>query len=111
MYNATSCLFREVVFNNDRKETVELAVKHTALVRDLTNEYSQKYGTKFIYEYSPETFSQTEPDFSIEICEAVKKTWGKAGLGEERIIFNLPGTVEIGPPNHYADQVHSHSAR
>lgn len=59
-----------------------------------------------MYEYSPETFSQTEPEFSVEICNAVKAAWGKAGTSDdERIIFNLPSTVEIGPPNHYADQV------
>jgi 2-isopropylmalate synthase len=105
MYNATCCLFREVVFRNSKEETIALAVKHTELIRDLTTEYSQKYGTRFKYEYSPETFSQTEPEFALQVCEAVKKAWGKAGLGDDRIIFNLPGTVEIAPPNHYADQV------
>lgn len=104
MYNATSPLFRDVVFRNSKEQTIELAVKHTKLVRKLTEECTAKYGTKFIYEYSPETFTQSEPDFALEICEAVKTAWGKAGLGEERIIFNLPATVEIGPPNHYADQ-------
>lgn len=105
MYNATCRMFREVVFQNTKEETVALAVKHTKLIAELTEEYSKKYGTRFKYEYSPETFSQTEPDFAIEICEAVKTAWGKAGLGDERIIFNLPATVEIGPPNHYADLV------
>ena len=105
MYNATSPLFRDVVFRNSKEQTVELAVKHTKVVRRLTEECTAKYGTKFIYEYSPETFTQSEADFALEICEAVKAAWGKAGLGEERIIFNLPATVEIGPPNHYADQV------
>ncbi|KAI0797529.1 hypothetical protein C8Q75DRAFT_728812 [Abortiporus biennis] len=111
MYNATCPCFREVVFRNSKEETVALAIKHTKILRELTDEYSAKYGTKFKFEYSPETFSQTEPDFALEVCEAVKKAWGKAGLGEERIIFNLPATVEIAPPNHYADQVeyfHSH---
>lgn len=105
MYNATSPTFRSVVFQNTKEQTIDLAVKHTKLIRQLTEESTQKYGTKFIYEYSPETFTQTEPDFAIEVCEAVKTAWGKAGLGEERIIFNLPSTVEIAPPNHYADQV------
>jgi 2-isopropylmalate synthase len=64
-----------------------------------------------MYQYSPETFTQTEPEFSVEICEAVKATWGKAGTDDDsRIIFNLPSTVEIGPPNHYADQVCSWNA-
>lgn len=105
MYNATSPLFRDVVFRNSKEETVALAVKHTKIVRQLTEEYTAKYGTRFKYEYSPETFTQTEPEFAVEICEAVKAAWGKAGTDEARIIFNLPATVEIAPPNHYADQV------
>ena len=105
MYNATSPTFRNIVFRNSKEQTIELAVTHTKIVRRLTDEYAEKYGTKFRYEYSPETFTQTEPDFAIEICEAVKTAWGKAGTGDDRIIFNLPSTVEIAPPNHYADQV------
>ncbi|KAI0362600.1 2-isopropylmalate synthase [Trametes cingulata] len=105
MYNATCHTFREVVFRNSKEETIRLAVKHTEIVRKLTEECTAKYGTQFRYEYSPETFSQTEPEFALEVCEAVKKAWGKAGLGDERIIFNLPATVEVGPPNHYADLV------
>lgn len=105
MYNATSPTFRSVVFRNTKEQTIELAVKHTKIVKQLTEECTAKYGTKFKYEYSPETFSQTEPEFAVEICEAVKAAWGKSGIGEDRIIFNLPTTVEISPPNHYADQV------
>jgi 2-isopropylmalate synthase len=107
MYNATSPIFRSVVFRNSQAETVELAVRHTKLVRQLTEECTAKHGTVFKYEYSPETFTQTEPEFALEVCEAVKTAWGKAGTGEDRIIFNLPATVEIAPPNHYADQVSS----
>ena len=107
MYNATSPIFRDVVFRNTKAQTIDLAVKHTLLVKQLTEEYSEKYGTRFRYEYSPETFTQTEPEFAVEICEAVKSAWGKAGTGLDRIIFNLPSTVEIAPPNHYADQVPS----
>ncbi|KAK1235447.1 2-isopropylmalate synthase (Alpha-isopropylmalate synthase) (Alpha-IPM synthetase) [Marasmius sp. AFHP31] len=105
MYNATSPTFRNVVFRNSKEETIDLAAKHTKIVRQLTEECTAKHGTRFKYEYSPETFTQTEPDFAIEVCEAVKAAWGKAGTGEERIIFNLPATVEIAPPNHYADQI------
>lgn len=105
MYNATCSCFRDVVFHNTKEETVELAVKHTKLVRQLTDECEAKYGTKFKYEYSPETFSQTESEFAVEICNAVLAAWGKARSGENRIIFNLPATVEIATPNHYADQV------
>ncbi|EKM55111.1 uncharacterized protein PHACADRAFT_255494 [Phanerochaete carnosa HHB-10118-sp] len=105
MYNATSPCFRNIVFRNSKEETVALAIKHTKIVRELTEECSARTGTVFRYEYSPETFSQTEADFALEVCEAVKATWGKAGTGDERIIFNLPATVEIAPPNHFADQV------
>ena len=106
MYNATCPLFRNVVFKNSREETIQLATTHTELVRRLTDECTEKHGTVFRYEYSPETFSQTEPEFSVEICDAVKAAWGKAGTDTlERIIFNLPATVEIAPPNHFADLV------
>nr|XP_019049904.1 2-isopropylmalate synthase [Kwoniella bestiolae CBS 10118]OCF28834.1 2-isopropylmalate synthase [Kwoniella bestiolae CBS 10118] len=112
MYNATSCLFREVVFNNDREETIKLASDHTRLVRELAEQYAASHGTSFRFEYSPETFSQTETPYAVEVCEAVKKTWlaGEKsvwadGRKEERIIFNLPATVEVATPNCFADQV------
>lgn len=112
MYNATSCLFREVVFNADRQETINLAVEHTKLIRELAEQYAKSHGTNFRYQYSPETFSQTETPYAVEVCEAVKKAWlGSKGSVfadgrlEERIIFNLPATVEVSTPNCYADQV------
>jgi 2-isopropylmalate synthase len=112
MYNATCPTFRQVVFRNSKEETVALAIHHTKFVRQLTDACTAKYGTAFRYEYSPETFSQTEPEFAIEVCEAVKTAWGRAGTAyDDRIIFNLPATVEIGPPNHYADLVSFVSAR
>ncbi|UZJ52862.1 hypothetical protein CBS101457_002182 [Exobasidium rhododendri] len=106
MYNATSPLFRNVVFGNSKEKTVDLAIRHTKIVSALVDEYSrpENGGTVFQYEYSPETFTQTEMDFAVEICEEVRKAWGKASK-ENRIIFNLPATVEVGPPNHYADQI------
>ncbi|KZO97791.1 2-isopropylmalate synthase [Calocera viscosa TUFC12733] len=105
MYNATSPCFRQVVFGNSKEATFKLAVEHTKLIRQLTDECTAAHGTKFRYEYSPETFNQTEMDFALEVCEGVKKAWGRAGEGEDRIIFNLPATVEIATPNHYADQI------
>jgi 2-isopropylmalate synthase len=106
MYNASSPLFRNVVFGNTKEETIDLAVRHTKVVRELVEQYSkpENGGTNFKYEYSPETFTQTEMDFAVDICEAVRVAWGKASV-ENKIIFNLPATVEIGPPNHYADQI------
>ena len=94
------------MFKNSKEETIQLAKKHTELVRRYTEECTEKHGTVFRYEYSPETFSQTEPEFAVEICNAVKEAWGKAGTDTlSKIIFNLPATVEIAPPNHFADQV------
>ncbi|KAG1770345.1 2-isopropylmalate synthase [Suillus placidus] len=78
------------------EQTVELASRHSKLISDLADQYSASHGMKFRYEYSPETFTQTEMEFSLQ---------GKAGPGIDRIIFNLPATVEIAPPNHYADQI------
>lgn len=106
MYNATSPLFRNTVFRNSKQETVDLAVTHTKIVRELVEHYSkpENGGTNFKYEYSPETFTQTEMEFAVEICEEVRKAWGFASESN-KIIFNLPATVEVGPPNHYADQV------
>ena len=106
MYNASSPLFRNVVFGNSQQQTIDLAVKHTKIVRQLVDFYSkpENGGTNFKYEYSPETFTQTEMDFAVEICEAVRTAWGKASH-DNPIIFNLPATVEVGPPNHYADQI------
>lgn len=111
MYNATSPLFRKVVFNNSKQQTIDLAVKHTNLVRDLINEaIARGDRTDWQFEYSPETFTQTEPEFAVEICNAVQEAWfkGKDRSKEHPIIFNLPATVEVAGPNVYADQVGPH---
>ncbi|CDZ98866.1 2-isopropylmalate synthase [Phaffia rhodozyma] len=115
LYNATSPLFRSVVFRNSKEETIKLATDHTSLIRELCEEYTREHGTNFRYEYSPELFTQTEPDFAIEVCNAVKAAWfagksqvwgGKSKVPrEDRITFNLPATVEISTPNGYADQI------
>ncbi len=99
MYNASSPLFRNVVFNNSQEQTIDLAVRHTKIVRELVDEYSkpENGGTNFKYEYSPETFTQTEMDFAVKICEEVRKAWGKASH-EHPIIFNLPATVGSAHP-------------
>src|SRR5579859_5987814 len=101
LYNATSPCFRQVVFNNTKEETVELAVRCTKLVRHLTKDTDPN--THWTFEYSPETFSSTELDFSVEICEAVKAVWEPTE--DNPIIFNLPATVEMSTPNVYADQI------
>jgi len=101
LYNATSPCFRQVVFNNSKEETIELAVRCTKLVRHLTKDTDPN--TRWTFEYSPETFSATELDFSVEICEAVKAVWEPTE--DNPIIFNLPATVELSTPNVYADQI------
>lgn len=108
MYNATSPLFRKTVFQASKAKTIDLAVRHAELVRQLSDEaISRGDQTDWQFQYSPETFSQTEPEFAVEICEAVKKAWfqGKDMKKSHPIIFNLPATVEVSTPNVYADQV------
>ncbi|KAJ5332605.1 Aldolase-type TIM barrel [Penicillium brevicompactum] len=91
IYLATSPCFRRIVFNMDRQKSLELAVKCTKLVPS-GNSSSP-----------PETFSDTEPDFAVEVCQAVKEAWEPTA--EQPIIFNLPATVEMSTPNVFADQV------
>ena len=105
LYNATSPCFRNVVFGNTKEETIQLAVDCTKLVRHLTKDTDN--ATQWQFEYSPETFSATEPDFAIEICEQVKQVWSPSE--ENPIIFNLPATVELSTPNVYADLIENFS--
>ena len=106
LFNATAPCFREVVFGKSKEEIIELATTHTVLVRSLAEQHREKYGAKFRLVYGVEAFSQTEPEYVVEICTAVKNAWGLAGKDlYDRIMYNLPSTVEISPPNHYADQV------
>jgi len=101
MYNATAPLFRRVVFHVDRAECMALATRGTELVM----KYGEQYlgDTEFGYEYSPEIFTGTEPEFAVEVCNAVMDVWQPA-TGRE-IILNLPATVEMCTPNTYADLI------
>lgn len=102
IYNATSPLFREVVFRNGKEETVALAVSG---VKQVMEDAERILGDETIFglEYSPEIFIDTEPDFALEICEAVIEQWQPGPQRE--IILNLPATIERSTPNVYADQV------
>ncbi len=100
IYNSTSTLQREVVFGMDRDEIIKIAVDGTRMVK----EGMKGYKGNLQLEYSPESFSGTEVDFSADICNAVMKEWGDTTPGVP-IIFNLPNTVEMNTPNVYADQV------
>ncbi|PHH63993.1 hypothetical protein CDD81_5098 [Ophiocordyceps australis] len=103
LYLATSECFRRIVFNFSKEETLATAVRCTQLVRSLTKDDASQQGTEWAFEYSPECFSDTDPDFVIEVCEAVKAAWGPTV--DKPIIFNLPATVEMSTPNVYADQI------
>ncbi|GJN77027.1 hypothetical protein PLIIFM63780_000515 [Purpureocillium lilacinum] len=103
IYLATSECFRRVVFSKNKEDTLATAVRCTKLVRALTKDDPSQSGTEWAFEFSPETFSDTEPEFVIEVCEAVKAAWEPSV--ENPIIFNLPATVEMSTPNVYADQI------
>ncbi len=109
IYNATSKPFREIVFGMSRAEVVRMAVDAVKLVRELTDARPE---TEWVLEYSPETFTATELDFALEVCNAVTEAWG--ATPERKIILNLPTTVEVATPNIYADQIewmHRHLAK
>jgi 2-isopropylmalate synthase len=100
LYNSTSVAQRRIVFGLDKQGIVDIAVRGTRQIKERVKSVP---GTKIRFEYSPESFTGTEIDFSLAICEAVGEAWGYTE--EEPIIFNLPSTVELSTPNHYADQI------
>ena len=102
-YNSTSTLQRKVVFKEDMPGIIKIAVAGAKLIRQLTEEEIASSGMNIRYEYSPESFTGTEINFAIEICEAVMETLG--ATNENPIILNLPSTVEMSTPNTYADQI------
>ncbi|MCC8127572.1 MAG: 2-isopropylmalate synthase [Clostridiales bacterium] len=100
IYNSTSTLQRDVVFNKNREEIKAIAVEGTELVK----KYAKDFDGDLLLEYSPESFTETELDYALEVCTAVQDAWGQA-TPERPIIFNLPSTVEKTTPNVYADQI------
>ncbi|NIF23603.1 2-isopropylmalate synthase [Candidatus Pantoea multigeneris] len=100
LYNATAPLFRERVFRQSKAEIIELA---TRAAREIRSGCEQNPATAWTFEYSPETFCFTEPEFALEICEAVAEVWQPCP--ERPMIINLPATVEVNTPNVYADQI------
>jgi 2-isopropylmalate synthase len=99
LYNSTSETQRRVVFRLDKAGIVDLAVRATALCKELAGQSE----TEIVFEYSPESFHGTELEFALEICEAVMETWQPTPA--KRMIVNLPTTVEAFPPNVYADRI------
>jgi 2-isopropylmalate synthase len=100
LYNSTSTLQRRVVFGLDKPGIVDIAVSGARLIRDLAATMPK---TEVIYQYSPESFTGTELDFAVEICEAVMDVWQPSP--DRKVILNLPATVEMATPNVYADQI------
>lgn len=100
VYNSTSKVQRDKVYKADHAEITKIAVEGAALLKKMA---AQHPDTEWIFEYSPESFSQTETDFAVEVCDAVCQVW-RPDLGQ-KVILNLPGTVESSTPNVYADQV------
>jgi 2-isopropylmalate synthase len=100
LYNSTSTLQRRVVFGLDRAGVREIAVRATRKIVALRDRIPE---TDVVLEYSPESFTGTELDFAVEICEAVMEVWQPTPSAP--IILNLPATVEMSTPNIYADQI------
>ncbi|HTG37549.1 2-isopropylmalate synthase [Sphingomonas sp.] len=100
LYNAVSPAWRRIVFGMSRDEVREIAITGAKILRD---EAARRPGTRWRFEYSPETFSTAELDFSLEVCAAVMDVLRPTAA--DPIIFNLPATVEAATPNVYADQV------
>jgi 2-isopropylmalate synthase len=109
VYNATAPVFRDVVFGMSRAEVKAMAVSSVRLIKELAAQQPQ---TEWILQYSPEVFTSTELDFAVEVCDAVTAEWG--ATPRNKVILNLPATVEVATPNVYADQIewmHTHLAR
>jgi 2-isopropylmalate synthase len=100
LYNSTSTVQRRVVFGLDRDGIVNIAVQAARCVRDLAARQPQ---TDWRFEYSPESFTGTELDFAVAICDAVTEIWQPTA--QCKVILNLPATVEMATPNIYADQI------
>jgi 2-isopropylmalate synthase len=100
LYNSTSTVQRDVVFKMDREGVKKIAIDGARMLQEISASYP---GTEWIFEYSPESFTGTELDYALEICEAVLAVWKPTP--EHRVIINLPATVENATPNVYADQI------
>ncbi|MDD3261305.1 MAG: 2-isopropylmalate synthase [Oscillospiraceae bacterium] len=102
-YNSTSTLQRQVVFRKDMDGVIDIAVEAAKLIRALTEKEVAETGMNIRYEYSPESFSGTEVQNSVRICDEVLETLG--ATPKKKVIINLPDTVEMCTPNTYADQI------
>lgn len=99
LYNSTSLAQREQVFKKTKQEIIDIAVEGAKLF----NKISEEMGVNYRYEYSPESFTGTEPEFALEVCNAVLDVWKPTP--DRKVIINLPVTVEVSMPHVYANQV------
>lgn len=102
-YNSTSTLQRKVVFKEGEEGIIKIAVDGAKLIKELSDQETARSGMNIRYEYSPESFTGTEIDFAVEICEKVMEALGASK--DKKVILNLPSTVEMATPNTYADQI------
>ncbi|MEV5409431.1 2-isopropylmalate synthase [Thermopolyspora sp. NPDC052614] len=109
LYNSTSTLQRRVVFGQDKDGITAIAVEGAKLCKKLAEDMGD---TQIFFQYSPESFTGTELEYAVEVCDAVTEIWQPTP--EKKVIINLPATVEMATPNVYADQIewmHRHLAR
>src|SRR3984885_15148630 len=99
LYNSTSTVQRRVVFGMDRSGVKEIALAGARAVRQCAQQFPE---TEWVFQYSPESFTATELDYAMEVSEAVMQVWQSS---ENKVIINLPATVELATPNIYADQI------
>ncbi|WP_165720871.1 2-isopropylmalate synthase [Bordetella trematum] len=100
LYNACAPAFRKIVFNMSKDEIKNIALTGTRMVKEAMARHPE---TDWHYQYSPEVFSTTEPEFALEVSNAVAEVWG--ATPERKMVLNLPATVEATTPNLYADQI------
>ena len=103
IYNSTSPAQRKYTFNKSKEEIIKIAVDGVKCIKECMKDLPEEERNKIRLEYSPESFSMTELDYAVEICEAVKNEWGTSP--DKKIIFNLPTTVECYTANVYADSI------
>lgn len=105
IYNSTSPIQRDVVFHKNKDEIKQIAIDGTRMVK----KYIKDFDGKVTLQYSPESFNSTELEYALEVCNAVQEEWGPTP--EDKMIMNLPSTVEKHTPNVYADQIEWMSTR
>lgn len=100
VYNSTSKVQRDKVYQLDKEGIKAIAINGATLLKEVSKRYPK---TEWTFQYSPESFSQTETDFAVEVCQAVCDVWQPEN--GQKVILNLPATVEASTPNLYADQI------